>query len=77
VIVGNFGTAERFAYTAMGDSVNLASRLESLNKAYGTYIIASAAVRDAADPIFEWQWLDRVVDGVACVSQVFSDRVRI
>ncbi|MBV9481254.1 MAG: zinc ribbon domain-containing protein [Acidobacteria bacterium] len=60
VIVGNFGTAERFAYTAMGDSVNLASRLESLNKAYGTYIMASVAVRDAADPIFEWRLLDRV-----------------
>src|SRR5262249_37245580 len=60
VIVGNCGTGARFAYTAMGDSVNLASRLESLNKAYGTYIIASAAVRDAADPLFEWRRLDRV-----------------
>jgi adenylate cyclase len=60
VIVGNFGTAERFAYTAMGDSVNLASRLESLNKAYGTYIMASAAVRDVAGPGFEWRHLDRV-----------------
>ena len=60
VIVGNFGTADRFAYTAMGDSVNLASRLEALNKVYGTYIMVSAAVHDAADATFEWRRLDRV-----------------
>ena len=59
-VVGNFGTAERFAYTAMGDSVNLASRLEALNKVYGTYILASAELRDAAGPTFEWRRLDRV-----------------
>jgi adenylate cyclase len=59
-VVGNFGTAERFAYTAMGDGVNLAARLEALNKVYGTYTLASAEVHDAAAPSFEWRRLDRV-----------------
>lgn len=40
-IVGNFGSSDRLAYTAMGDSVNLAARLEGVNKMYHTSIIIS------------------------------------
>jgi adenylate cyclase len=58
--VGHFGSPDRFNYTAIGDGINLASRLQSLNKYYGTTIMASAALRASAGPGFIWRHLDRV-----------------
>src|SRR6185312_1323686 len=43
VILGNIGTGKKSDFTAIGDGVNLAARLESLNKEYKSHIIISAS----------------------------------
>lgn len=62
--VGHLGSAERFTYTAVGDTVNTAARMEAANKAFGTGILLSESTREAlgADPSqAPLAWLDAVV----------------
>jgi len=59
-VVGNVGSADRMNYTALGATINLASRLESLNKSYGTRVLVSAAIKDRAAAHFVFRSVDRM-----------------
>jgi adenylate cyclase len=60
-VVGNVGARERMNYTLVGAVANQASRLEGLNKVYGTDILASGEVAGRTSDHFVWRHIDRIV----------------
>jgi adenylate cyclase len=60
MFVGNFGSEQLFNYTAMGDGMNLASRLEGANKPYGSRILIGPRTQALVSDAFETRELDRV-----------------
>ena len=71
--VGNFGSRERFDYTAFGENINLASRMEGLNKYLGTLTLLTGATHAQVEGKFLTRYLGRfVLKGFERVVEVYE-----
>ena len=72
-VVGNLGSPDRMDYTALGASVNLAARLEGLNKQYGTELLVSETVYQKANGTFLFRPIDTTsVKGISRPVSIFE-----
>ena len=72
-IVGNLGSTERMNYTVLGNTVNLAARLEGLNKQFGTVILVSEDVYTRVQHRFQFRAIETVVaKGMTKETRVFE-----
>ncbi len=73
VIAGNIGSSERMSYALVGDAVNLTSRIQSLNKDFGTHILVSGVTRGLLESAFDLNPLPAVrVKGRTAEVEVYA-----
>jgi adenylate cyclase len=78
MVVGNMGSKDRLIYTAVGDPVNVAARLEGLSKEYGVHVVVGEATVAAEPRAFEYRFLDLVaVKGRAAPLRCYELMARV